>query len=435
MTRFRPLCPLAPAVALLVAAACASPDPMNELADAYVMLVLAVGEHDPDYVDAYYGPADWRDSVRTAAAPLPHLHGRADILLARLAEVDVPEDQMERLRHDYLRTQLLAVRVRIEMLMGQRLSFDEESRALYDAVAPTHSEDYFRDAVASLDSALGGPGTVQERYERFRSGFVIPPDRLDPVFTRAIEACRARTREHLELPQGERFTVEYVRDQPWSGYNWYQGNATSVIQVNLDLPIHIDRAVDLACHEGYPGHHVYNLLLEQQLVRDRGWVEYSVYPLFSPQSLIAEGTANYGIDMAFPAGERAAFERDTLFPLAGLDPAQAGRFYAIQGMVERLSYAGNEAARRLLDGAMTGRQAADWLELYALMSPERAAQRVRFIERYRSYVINYNLGRDMVADYVERKAAAEQGGSGAEARWRVFGELMGSPRLPSVLLK
>jgi hypothetical protein len=84
---------------------------------------------------------------------------------------------------------------------------------------------------------------------------------------------------------------------------------------------------------------------------------------------------------------------------------------------------------------MTGRQAADWLELYALMSPERAAQRVRFIERYRSYVINYNLGRDMVADYVERKAAAEQGGSGAEARWRVFGELMGSPRLPSVLLK
>ncbi len=57
-----------------------------------------------------------------------------------------------------------------------------------------------------------------------------------------------------------------------------------VDQVNTDLPVYIDRAVDLACHEGYPGHHVYNALLEKHLVRDRGWVEFSIYPLFSPQS-------------------------------------------------------------------------------------------------------------------------------------------------------
>ena len=48
-----------------------------------------------------------------------------------------------------------------------------------------------------------------------------------------------------------------------------------------------------------------------------------MYPLFSPQSLIAEGSANFGIDMAFPAAERVAFERDSLFPLAGLDPSLA----------------------------------------------------------------------------------------------------------------
>ena len=98
----------------------------------------------------------------------------------------------------------------------------------------------------------------------------------------------------------ESFTVEYVTNKPWSGYNWYQGKYRSVIQVNTDLPIYIDRAIDLACHEGYPGHHVYNALLEQHLVRERGWVEFSVYALFSPQSLIAEGTANYGIEVAFP---------------------------------------------------------------------------------------------------------------------------------------
>ena len=32
---------------------------MNTLAEQYVRLVLAVGQHDADYVDAYYGPPEW----------------------------------------------------------------------------------------------------------------------------------------------------------------------------------------------------------------------------------------------------------------------------------------------------------------------------------------------------------------------------------------
>ncbi len=141
--------------------------------------------------------------------------------------------------------------------------------------------------------------------------------------------------------------MEYVTGKSWSGYNWYQGSYRSLIQVNTDLPIMIDRAVDLACHEGYPGHHVYNALLEQHLVRERGWIEYSVYPLFSPQSLIAEGTANYGVDVAFPGAERVKFEREVIFPAAGLDPAGAEAYYEVMDLVDQLSYAGNEAARQL----------------------------------------------------------------------------------------
>ena len=150
------------------------------------------------------------------------------------------------------------------MLAGERFTFDEESRALYDAVAPTHDEAHFAaHARRSSRRRLPGSGPVPERYEAFKRQFVIPPDRLDAVFQAAIDACRSRTREHLALPPDERFTVEYVTDKSWSGYNWYQGGATSLIQVNTDLPIYIDRAVDLACHEGYPGHHVYNVLLEE----------------------------------------------------------------------------------------------------------------------------------------------------------------------------
>ena len=156
--------------------------------------------------------------------------------------------------------------------------------------------------LAALEAKLPGTGPLLDRYDAFRSRFVIPRERLDATFKAAIDGCRARTLQHITLPPGESFTVEYVTGKSWSGYNWYQGNYRSLIQVNTDLPIYADRAIDLACHEGYPGHHVYNVLLEKNLVRDRGWVEFSVYPLFSPQSLIAEGTANFGIDVAFPAG-------------------------------------------------------------------------------------------------------------------------------------
>jgi hypothetical protein len=257
---------------------------------------------------------------------------------------------------------------------------------------------------------------------------VIPKERLAAVFAAAIEGCRARTLEHIELPAGESFTLEYVTDKSWSGYNWYQGNFRSLIQINTDLPIYIDRAIDLACHEGYPGHHVYNVLLEQHLVRERGWREHTVYPLFSPQSLIAEGTANYGIDVAFPDDERRRFERDVLFPAAGLDAGRVDEYYEILALVEQLSYAGNEAARRYRDGVIDAAAAAQWFETYALYSAERAAQRVRFVDQYGAYVINYNLGKDLVASYVERRA-----GDDSQLRWREFAKLISSPRLPSAL--
>jgi hypothetical protein len=316
------------------------------------------------------------------------------------------------------------------MLKGERLTFDEESKALYDAVAPTHPESHFKAILDQLEKRFPGDGPLVARYDAFRRQFTIPREKLDAVFKAAIDACRERTLKHLALPPSEAFTIEYVTNKSWSGYNWYQGDYRSLIQVNTDLPIYIDRAIDLACHEGYPGHHVYNALLEKHLVRDRGWREFSVYALFSPQSLIAEGTANFGIEVAFPGDERVAFERSVLFPKAGLDASKAGAYYEVQEMVEKLSYAGNEAARRYLNKEIDRASAEAWLERYALMPRERAAQRVKFFDQYRSYVINYNLGKDLVRRYIESK-----GGTGDKpaVRWKVFGNLLSSPRLPSTL--
>ena len=283
---------------------------------------------------------------------------------------------------------------------------------------------------SDLARTLPGDGPLVDRYEAFKGRFTIPPDRLDRVFSAAIDEARRRTQRHLELPSGESFRVEYVTGKSWGGYNWYQGNYSSLIQVNTDLPIHIDRAIDLAAHEGYPGHHVYHSLCEKHLVRDRGWLEMTVYPLFSPQGLIAEGSANFGVDVVFPDAERTAFERDVLFPLAGLDPAAAGPYERVRRLSDRLAYADNEAARRYLDGELDAKSTANWLAEHALMPRARAEQRVRFFDQYRSYVINYTIGKDLVRRYVESRGGTPDC---LEKRWEELQRLLSSPRLPNDL--
>ncbi len=404
---------------------------MQEIRERYVKLVLAVGQHDTDYVDAYYGDPAWKPAG--APQPLDALAKEAETLVTAARSTPAGAgagDPLPELEHRYLERQLQAVSSRIAMLRGQKFSFDEESNRLYDAEAPHKSEAEFQQALDELSKQLPGSGALVDRYAKFRQRYLIPAARVDAVFRAAIDECRARTLQHVTLPAGEEFTVEYVTGKSWSAYNWYKGNFHSLIQVNTELPISIDRAIDLACHEGYPGHHVYNALLEKTLVRDRGWVEFTVYPLFSPQSLIAEGTANYGIEVAFPGEERLAFEQATLYPLAGLDPKTAPAFVAVQQQIDRLSYAGNEAARRYLNGEIDRAQAAAWLAQWAMMPRDRAEQRTKFFDQYRSYVINYNLGKDLVRAFIEGRGGTADH---PDVRWREFAALLSSPRLPSGL--
>jgi hypothetical protein len=402
----------------------ASATSVQGIAEAYVKLVLAMGQHDPDYIDAYYGPPEWKKQEKKS---LDAIASEASQLRDQLTRVSKSTDEMEQLRRAYLAKQLSALAARVRMLKAEHLKFDEESQALYDAVAPSFPETHFQEILAKLESKLPGDGPLLQRYEKWRQAFVIPKDRLDAVFQLAIKACRERTLAHMKLPPGENFSVEYVTNKPWGGYNWYKGHYNSVIQVNTDLPIYIDRAIDLAAHEGYPGHHVYNALLEKNLVRDRGWNEFSVYALFSPQSLIAEGTANFGRDVVFTNPERLEFEKKVLWPAAGLDPKRVEQFYEVEDLVKKLGYAVNEAARRYVNGEIDAKAVAGWLQKYALMDEKQAQKRAEFIEKYRSYVINYNVGEDMVRSYIEKRdGTADQ----PEQRWREFEQLLASPRLP-----
>lgn len=395
---------------------------LDQLGEEFVKLSLAVGVHDPAFVDAYHGPEEWAAAAKQDARPLADLEKDAEALLIEAARANADENSV---RSAILEKQVRAALARIRIDLGETYPFDEETKLLYDVVAPKYDVAEFHAALAEIDALLPGDAPLHERVEAFRNSMAIPADKVEAVFEAAIAECRKRTLAHYDHPEGERFTLEFVKDKPWSGYNWYQGDYVSFIQINTDFPILIDRAVDIGCHEGYPGHHTWNVFLERDILREKGWIEFSVYPLFSPMSVTAEGSANYGIELAFPGDEKTAFERDVLFPLAGLDPAAADTFEAVQAATKKLAYSRNHIARAYLDGQVDREEAIRMSMEFMLWSRERAEQGLRFIETYRGYVLNYNIGRDIVADYIDRKTA------GGMDRWEAFQTLLTTPMAAS----
>ena len=399
-----------------------SGDSLDAIARDYVALILEIGEREPGYVDAYYGPAEWQAAATANPRTVPQLIQGAAGLTERLNAVPTGGAGAATVqRRAYLLAHVSAAAARLRMLSGEKMGFADEAEALFGIRPDLRPLESFDPVLAEIDALLPGEGSLTDRVTAFRADYVIPRDRLQPVMDAAIAECRARTVRHIALPAHERFTLSFVGDKPWSGYNYYLGDAASRIEINADLPIYTERAIDLGCHEAYPGHHVYNALLEQTFVRERGWMEMSVYPLFSPMSFVAEGSANYGIDLAFPGEEAGAYERDVLFPLAGLDPATADRKAQLAALMRRLARAEYTIADDWLAGRIEREEAIRRLMTYSLANEARATQRLRFIDTYRSYIINYGLGRDVVQAWVERQGPD---------RWAAMETLLSSQILP-----
>jgi hypothetical protein len=430
------------------------PAATSKLADDFVRLALEIDTHDPGYVDAYFGPAELRKAAEASPRMRAQLIVEAQKMLRRITHLSqsLPIDVMsekelralirnarpvrpkppteydiQRQRLTAMEGMLKAAVMRLQMREGMNFTFSAEAKSLFATQPELKPLTGFDAQLARLDKLLPGIEPLAERVEAFNDRFIIPTDRLKPVFDAAIAECRKRTVRFIKLPVGESFALEFVKDKSWSGYNWYQGSYKSLIQVNTDLPIRISRAVDLGCHEGYPGHHVLNLMVEQKLVRERGWKEYEVNPLYSPQSVISEGSANYGIDLAFSPRERIAFEKAILYPLAGLDPKLAETYWQVQAMTDALSGARLTIAKQYLDGEIDKATALDLIQKYQLLSPARAEQSLRFTDQYRSYVLNYGWGKQLVKQHIEagRPSLAE--------RWRRMEALLSAPVQPEGL--
>jgi hypothetical protein len=265
-------------------------------------------------------------------------------------------------------------------------TFDEESRELYGGVAPPLDQREISSARAELERLLPGNGPLATRYTAFQKRYLVPPERLEPAFRAALEESRKRTRAHFDLPPDERVSVEFVSGAPWPSFSRYDGSYRSVVQLNRDFPLPAGSLLEIAAHEAYPGHHTLAVLRER--FKGKG-----------PGALFEEGLASYGLELAFPGEERLRFVKEVLFPLAGVDPSEAEPLAAVEREMKRLAPLRVEGARAYLDRKRDRVQSVIWLENEALVPAPWAF--LRFVDRYRTYVVTYTLGPDLVRRQVE----------------------------------
>ncbi len=415
-------------IAALLVTACAAQRPdVNALAESYVRLSLEIGAHEEGYIDAYYGPPEWKGQAEARARTTDEIKADADALLASLADAQAHgADEAAQRRAHALGVYVASARFRLDMIDGTRIAFADEAERLFGLRPRLRALESYDPALADIEMLAPGEGSLALRVQALRDRYIVAPERVAAVMQAAIAECRRRTGAHLALPANEHFDFELVKGQSWGAYNWYKGDNRSLIQVNTDLPFNVGGAIGLGCHEGYPGHHVQGLNAERNY-RERGWVEDSVMPLFSPAGPLDEGGGNFGVELAFPGEEKYAFEQSVLFPIAGLDPETAPAYAALREALKKLEGASLTVQQMYLDGQIDRARAVALIQKYGLVSEERAAKSLDFADQYRSYVINYVSGEGLVRAYVDRA------GEDVAARWRAYESIYALPTVPADL--
>jgi hypothetical protein len=376
---------------------------VDDLAERYVRLTLRLALHQPSLVETWLGPDEWRPGPRE---PVAKIQDEIVAAHAALRDLKRPPDLSDRLT--YLTGQFDALLTAARRLSGQSMRFEDEARLALGVTADRLKSNTVEIAAAraDLDRMLPGRGTIHERYATFRLRHRLPSDRAVAVFRQAVDVCRSRVASRIEIPSSE--SIDLVAEA--SGQEAravYQGNLRTRVTFDPAGSPDLARIVWLAAHETYPGHHVQHVLADRDCVNAKGWHERALHPTFGRHLLIAEGAAEAGAALLL---EGEAFEEvcRVLARAAGVPPQSIGDLVAIHRAVATLDEVIPGIAEQYLDGAIGSEAAVERMKSESLVS--NARDMIAVIERQRTRLLGYPLGRRMVA--------AELGDGPAEGRWR-----------------
>ena len=371
----------------------------SPIIDRYLELGLRTGRHVDGFVDAYYGPRTIAD--RVAVEPVADPGTLATDAARLIADLDagVDVDVLDASRRRWLRAQLTGVHTSARKLAGEAIAYVDEVEWCYGVRPVMRDEELFAAAHRRLDDVLPGSGSISDRVIAWREAQAIPVARLEGVLRSIAEDFRDRTHRLFGLPSGEHVEWELATDEPWSGFNYYEGDLRSRVAINTDLPVLATSIGHLVAHEAYPGHHTEHSRKEAGLVRERGWLEESLFCVGTPQCLMAEGLADLALEIV--AGEQADRVVADHLRTQGIvfDPDIAGEVRVASQSLDAVR--ANAAWLLHQDGIDTDEVIA-YIERWALLPRQRAVKAVEFLTSptWRSYISCYVEGLPLCRTWV-----------------------------------
>ena len=400
----------------------------DAIARDYLLLALRLDQHVPGTVDGYFGPAALKAQVDMEQLRSPaRLAEDAAMLRSRLPD-EILEDGA---RRHWLDVQLVALETLARTKAGEAVPYLDQVTGCF-AFTPSRTPDPRLQAAAdALDGLLDGPGSLAERLAAEDARWTVPPERLTTVVDALVPRYRAWAATHYPMPPHEDLRVSLVHDQPWSGYNWYDGGYRSRVDFNLDLPVRLPSFVGTVAHETYPGHHLEHARKEQVLVEELGHLEASVLVINTPECFISEGLANLGRELVVPPTDRPALLAE-LASVAGLALADdqhglqdaASRQSLVAGHRQVLDESRLNAALMLHADGLPRDQVLSYLIEVGRFDPATAAKRIEFIEHplWRLYIHVYFEGEQLLRRWLHLVPEADR-----PAR---FGRLLAEPHTP-----
>ena len=372
-------------------------DTSQDFGERFVRLALEIDKHRPGYVDAYFGPEDWKTQAgQTGKQPLSNLTDLVHQLEKDISQADALDPQ----RKDYLARHLTAMQMSLRLLSGEKISLADEAEALYDVRPKWMDEGIFEEGHKLMEEVLPSGGSLRERMLAWNRSLEIPVEKAKELLPVIIQKLRTLVHPKFKLPEGENFTVEFVSDQPWMAYNWYLGKSKSKIEINTDIPIQVSVLPALLAHEGYPGHHTDLSMKEKKLVDELGYYEFTVNLLNAPSAVMAEGIATSAIETLLTDDEQEEWFREEILPYAGMSHIDPKCIVAVNRAGRKMSGVSGNSAFMLHDQGKSEAEIIQYLQRYGLASEKEARQTIRFISDPldRSYTFTYDVGYDLLEE-------------------------------------
>ena len=416
----KPLLSLAAALTLMATApAPVSNDSIDAIAREYVVLALEVKQLEPDWIEAPEVPPELQKEAAGRKADPNAIIEQSSALIDRLDRIPVPARRLDAERYEWLRASLVSLRMQLQVKQGKKWPVVEEVALRYGFKPDFRPLSEYDPILARLDKQLSGPGTLTERITRLQDSASIPADKVQAVQDAAFKECRRRAAEHVTLPKGDSVERRWVTDPLFAGNNTYKGNGHSLAEFSSQYKWKVDQLLWVTCHEIYPGHHTHFAIRSAALRYGRNWPEFGIDQNYGPVIPAAEAVAESGVGLTFPIEDRIKFERDVLYPLAGLKMSKPDEWRAYwTGKFDMLG-ATASVAQLYLDGKLSKNDARQAFIKYRMMTPDGADKMLPIVDQLGSYVIASDVGWMTIDRRLRARPLAEQ--------WKAFNRVLSEP--------